>query len=77
MDTGKEYDQSGRYEIRIKGELAVTWSAWFDEFEIRIEKENTVLLGEVADQAALHGLLNKIRDIGLSIVSIQQVADNE
>ncbi|OGO15782.1 MAG: hypothetical protein A2Z14_00505 [Chloroflexi bacterium RBG_16_48_8] len=77
MAEGKEYDRLGRYEIRVKGKLGDRWSVWFDDFEISVEKDKTVLSGQITDQAALHSLLNKIRDVGLTLVSIQQVADNE
>jgi len=77
MAEGNEYDKPGRYEIRVKGSLGDLWSDWFDDFDIRVENDKTVLSGLVTDQAALHGLLTKIRDIGLTLLSIQQVADEQ
>jgi hypothetical protein len=60
-----------RYEIRVEGILDARWSAWFDGLEIRSEGEEvTVIAGEVADQAALHGLLAKVHDIGLTLISV-------
>ena len=76
MAEGKEYDRPGRYEIRVKGKLGEMWADWFDDFEIRFEKDITILSGQVPDQAALHGLLNKIRDLGLTLLSIQCVEEN-
>ena len=77
MAEGNEYDQPGRYEIRVKGKLGDMWSEWFDDFEIDVENDKTLLSGYVADQAALHGLNNKIRDVGLTLLSIQQISGEE
>jgi hypothetical protein len=64
----------GRYEIRLKGHLDSRWAAWFDGLSLTNERDGTTLLcGQVADQAALHGLLQKVRDIGLPLVSVTQV----
>jgi hypothetical protein len=63
-----------RYEIRIKGILDRRWSAWFEDLQISSDGEQTVLSGWVADQAALHGLLIKIRDLGLTLISVRQLA---
>ena len=64
----------GRYEIRLKGHLDSRWAAWFDGLSLTNEGDGTTLLrGPVADQAALHGLLQKVRDIGLPLVSVTQV----
>jgi hypothetical protein len=69
-------DQSPqRYEIRVKGHLGVAWVAWFDGLTISNEDDGTsVISGPVADQAALHGLLHKLRDLGLSLESLVQLA---
>jgi hypothetical protein len=59
------------YEIRIQGRLDDRWSAWFDGLDLcRTEDGATVLRGPVTDQAALHGLLHKLRDIGLPLLSL-------
>lgn len=61
------------YQIQVKGGLDGDWSEWFDGFTITPQPGgDTLLTGQVADQTALHGLLNKIRDIGLPLVSVQQ-----
>lgn len=73
---GNEVDQpeGGRYEIRIKGHLETRWAAWFDGMTLSRDADgSTVLSGPVADQAALHGLLQKVRDIGLPLVSVTNV----
>jgi hypothetical protein len=59
-----------RIEIKVSGHLDKQWKEWFDNLEIKYEGENTVLTGEIADQAALHGLIIKIRDLNLKLISI-------
>ncbi len=61
--------------IKIKGQLDVRWSDWFENFEISFDGENTSLTGKVADQAALHGILNQIRDLNLTLISINSDFD--
>ena len=62
------------YQIRVKGHLDSHWSGWFDGLNMTHEKEGTTLLtGPVADQPALHGLLIKIRDLGLTLISVNRV----
>lgn len=62
---------NARYEIRIKGHLDARWAAWFDGMSLTREPDGTtVIRGAVADQAALHGLLGRVRDIGLDLVSV-------
>ncbi len=63
--------EATRYQIRLRGELDPRWSAWFDEFVITTEAGDSLLTGSVPDQAALHGVLGRIRDLGLTLVSIQ------
>ena len=71
--TGDDQD-SERYEIRLKGHLAPRWAAWFDGLSLTNENDDTTIIhGLVADQAALHGLLQKVRDIGLPLVSVTRV----
>jgi hypothetical protein len=64
----------GRYEIRLEGHLAARWAAWFDGMTLTTTSDGTTVLeGPVVDQAALHGLLSKLRDIGLPLVSVTRV----
>jgi hypothetical protein len=58
------------YEIRVQGRLDDRWSAWLDGLDLSHAGGTTVLRGLVADQAALHGLLQKLRDIGLPLLSV-------
>ena len=70
----RQFSGRGLYEIRVKGELDLRWSDWFDGFIIApVSESETLLTGTVADQAALHGVLHKIRDLGLPLLSVQQL----
>ncbi len=65
---------SGQYEIRLQGHLAGRWTTWFDGLTLIRESDGTTLIrGHAADQAALHGLLQKVRDTGLPLVSVTQI----
>lgn len=66
--------QAGRYEIRLDGLLALDYEEWFDGFHITQESGDTFLQGEIADQSALHGLLRRIRDLGVPIISIRRIS---
>ena len=60
-----------QYEIRIEGHLGTRWTAWFDGLSVTTEDDGTtVLRGFVVDQAALHGLLHKLRDVGIPLISL-------
>jgi hypothetical protein len=66
------------YQIRLKGHLGREWTDWFEGLTITLEEEgDTFLTGPVIDQAALHGLLKKVRDLGLTLVSVNQVQSGE
>lgn len=66
------------YEIRLKGQLDAQWADWFDNLTITLEENgDTLLTGPVVDQAALHGLLRKVRDLGLPLVSVNRVQFQE
>jgi hypothetical protein len=67
-----------QYEIRIDGHLGARWRAWFDGFSVTSDEDGTtVLRGVIVDQAALHGLLQKLRDIGIPLISLTQVPSEE
>jgi len=62
------------YEIRIKGHLDERWADWFEGLTFTLVRDGTTLLdGPLTDQAALHGVLNRIRDLGLPIISVQRI----
>ena len=62
------------YQIRIEGHLGPKWTAWFGDVSITLEDNgDTLLTGPVVDQAALHGLLRKIRDLGMPLISAIRV----
>lgn len=62
------------YQIRVKGHLGRQWTDWFGSVTITLEDNgNTLLTGPVVDQAALHGMLRKVRDLGLPLVSVIRV----
>jgi hypothetical protein len=62
------------YQIRVKGVLDSRWSAWFDGLQVTSDDHShTVIAGPVTDQAALHGLLNRIRDLGMELLEVRRV----
>jgi hypothetical protein len=62
-----------RYEIRVAGVLDHRWAAWFNGLQIIGQGEETVICGLLADQPALHGLLTKVRDLGLCLISVRRL----
>ena len=74
LSTEDQYE-SGYYEIRIEGHLDDRWANWFGSLTITLEENgDTFLSGSGADQAALYGLLTKVRDLGLPLVSVMRVS---
>ncbi|MCL4248979.1 MAG: hypothetical protein KJ065_12605 [Anaerolineae bacterium] len=70
-DTGET-----RYEIRVKGHLDESWSDWLDGWVVaRLDSGETRLTGDVIDQSALHGILRRLRDLRLIIISVQTLGD--
>jgi hypothetical protein len=65
------HDEPGLYEIRVKGHLDNKWAVLFGDMTLTLEENgDTLLVGPVADQAALHGLLRKVRDLGMPLISV-------
>jgi hypothetical protein len=77
MTNGNAFDKRTFYEIRVIGVLDQTWADWFDGFTITSQGNETRLQGEVADQAALLGLLSKITNLGLTLVWVKQKMEDE
>ena len=66
--------EAGDYEIRLTGHLDARWADWFDGLAVRREVGGTtVISGRIADQAALHGVIERVRDLGLPLVSVMRV----
>jgi hypothetical protein len=65
--------RSARYEIRVQGILDQRWTAWFEGLAIGSDDSQTVISGPVTDQAALHGLLNRVCDLGLVLISVRRL----
>jgi len=67
-----------RAEIRVKGQIDEQWSDWFEGLEITYtDQDETILTGEIADQAALYGLIAKLRDLGLPLISVNSAEVEE
>jgi hypothetical protein len=62
-----------RYEVRVEGVLDDRWSAWFEGLQIHNQGGETILSGTLPDQSALHGILDKVRDLGLSIIAVRRL----
>ena len=74
-DSTTHLNQAMIYQIRIEGQLGPQWTDWFEGLTITLEDDgDTLLTGPVVDQAALYGLLKKVRDLGLPLVAVNQVA---
>ncbi len=66
------------YQIRVKGHLGPQWTDWFEGLTITLEENgSTLLTGPVVDQSALHGLLRKVRDLGLPLLSVQSIESEQ
>jgi len=74
MTDGREFDRRAIYQIRVKANLDRKWSDWFDDFTVTSQANGeTLMTGPVTDQSALHGLLAKIRDLGLPLLSVKRL----
>jgi hypothetical protein len=74
LQSESDRNQSAVYQIRIQGHLGRQWTEWFGCVSITLEDNgNTLLTGPVVDQAALHGLLRKVRDLGMPLLSVNRV----
>ena len=67
---------SKQLEIHIKGQIPSVWSDWFEDLEINLEGENSILTGKVPDHAAVHGIIERIRDLNLDLISVNLTDDH-
>jgi hypothetical protein len=72
MINAHKYYGPAHCRIKLKGRFDHKWSEWFEQMRISAEGDQTILIGPVADQAALHGLLIRIRDLNLALLSVEQ-----
>ncbi|MBX3080570.1 MAG: hypothetical protein KF716_02980 [Anaerolineae bacterium] len=78
LDSTGHADDAGCYTIRLKGHLDSRWADWFEGFTITLEDNGeTLLIGTVVDQSALHGVLRKVRDLGMPLVSVNLVTPEQ
>lgn len=71
-------DQPLVYQIRLKGHLGQRWTDWFEGLMVTLEEDgNTLLNGPVPDQSALHGILKKVRDLGMPLLSVNSIDTNQ
>jgi len=66
----------GKVKIKVEGRLDSKWQDWFDEMEIIYDGDNTILTGTVSDESHLHGILNRIRDLNLKLISVNPFQGN-
>ena len=66
----------GKVKIKVEGILDSKWQNWFEGMEISYEEENTILMGTVSDESHLHGILNRIRDLNLKLISVNPHEEN-
>jgi hypothetical protein len=71
-----DWTEAGRYEIRVRGHLASRWGAWFDGMTLTHYNDGTTVIdGTLADQSALHGVLRKVNDIGVPLISVTRTTN--
>ena len=75
---GSDSNRPTVYQIRLEGQLDARWADWFEGMSITLDRRgDTILTGPVVDQAALHGLLKKVRDLGMPLVSVNRIEGEE
>jgi hypothetical protein len=74
MSNGREYDRSAVYEIVVRGKLDPLWSRWFADLQIIPQPDgNTLITGPITDQAALYGVISRMRDLGMVLISVHRI----
>ncbi len=66
----------GKSRIKVKGHLDIKWKDWFEGMDIIYDEDNTILSGNIKDEAFLHGILNRIRDLNLKLISVNTSEEN-
>ena len=74
MEKRNHWFGAAEYQIKVRGALGSQWSEWFAGMTVKAEGEMTIITGEILDQPALHGLLVRIRDLGLPLISVERAA---
>lgn len=77
MQNENSFDRPSIYRIHLKGRLDRKWEEWFNGLEITYTNGDTLLTGTVTDQSALHGILTKINDLGLALISVNKLSQTE
>ena len=76
--TQAKSNEAMMYQLRLQGHLGLQWTAWFEGMTITLEDNgDTLITGPVADQSALHGLLKKVRDLGMPLLSVTSVESDQ
>jgi hypothetical protein len=73
----KSMNRSAHYQIRIEGKLDERWLRWFEGLEVKASADNQTIIRGEFDQSALHGLFNRIRDLGVTLISVQRHPDRK
>ena len=77
MNIEKTWYGPACYQIEVKGRLSSQWAVWFEGMTLTYQEGITTIAGEVLDQAALHGLLIRVRDMGLQLISVNRIEPND
>jgi hypothetical protein len=77
MAKQKNWHGPADYQIKVNGNLGSQWSDWFEGMTIESENAVTTMTGKVLDQSALHGLLVRVRDLGLPLISVKRIENNQ
>ncbi len=73
MEKQNNWQGTAIYQIKVIGSLGKLWSEWFSGMTVKSEGKMTIITGEISDQPALHGLLTRIRDLGLPLISVERM----
>jgi hypothetical protein len=78
MSKQQQFNRPGTYRMEVRGQLDASWSDWFDDFAVTPQDGgSTILVGQIEDQSALYGLIARIGNLGLLLLSVQRMEDEE